>query len=75
MSFSKLVQPLSAEMLAAIGDIYADSEKSSVLLLQVYPVITPLMLLLLLLLLKLTIDQQQAASQYYRHHQQDHQLT
>ena len=72
MSFSILVQPLSAEMLAAMGDIYADSEKSSVLLLQVYPVITPLMLLLLL---KLTFDQQQAASQYYRHHQQDHQLT
>ena len=27
MSFSKLMQPLSAEMLAAMGDIYADFEK------------------------------------------------
>ena len=27
MSFSKLVQPLSAEMLAAMGDIYTDFEK------------------------------------------------
>ena len=27
MSFSILVQPLSAEMLAAMGDIYADFER------------------------------------------------
>ena len=39
MSFSILVPPLSAEMLAAMCDIYADFEKSSVLLLQVHPVI------------------------------------